>query len=741
MRSVWIGEAIGLYNWGVTRCRAVLLTLLSGLVTVAGGAPESSSKEGQTTPSRYWAFAPPTPSEVPKASTSWVRTPIDAFVWKKLHEKNISPSPDAPKARLLRRVSLDLTGLPPTPELAASFLEDDSPHAYDRLVGALLASPHYGERWAQKWLDVVRYADTDGFERDGYREHGWRYRDFVVESFNEDKPFDRFVQEQVAGDELFPGNEEALIATGFHAAGPRHIVGGNQDKEEARQEVLTEMALGVGQALLGLTVQCARCHDHKFDPISQREYYQLEAFFGGTALKDVPTASEDEIDRTKKAEAAHEALVNPIKKQLEKIEAPYAARVKERKRATLDPAHAAALNVPEDERDENQARLAKEAASQIRPVWYEILPLLPAEIKARRAALRQRLHAIELRRPDPPRAAFAVSNLEETPETHVLRGGDYRRKGEPVQPGFPKVIGSLGFEIPESGPGRRATLAKWLTDPGNPLLARVMINRVWEFRMGRGLMADPNNLGLLGGMPTHPELLDMLAIRFVRDGWSIKALDRMIVLSSAYRQAAAIDSQRAATDPDNLSYWRAHRRRLSGAVIRDSALAASGRLNRSVRGKPVRIPIEQEVYDLIFTEAEPDNLWPVTPDRFKHDRRSLYLLNKRTVRLPFLANFDQPDTMTSCSVRQTSTHALQSLSLLNSDFMQDQSTALAERITRQCGEADPDCHIELAYRLTLARHPTSAERRLADEFLASGPETLRDFSLALLNRNEFIYRP
>ncbi len=691
--------------------------------------------------SKYWAFSSPESPDVPQPTAAWVRTPIDVFVWKGLHDTNIEPSPDATRERLLRRVYLDLTGLPPTPEQASSFLEDRSPHAYDRLVESLLASPHYGERWAQKWLDVVRFADTDGFERDGYREHGWRYRDYVVQSFNEDKPYDRFIQEQVAGDELFPGSEAALVATGFHGAGPRHVISGNQDKEEARQEVVMEMALGVGQALLGLTVQCARCHDHKFDPISQKDYYRLEAFFGATGLKDVPTASGDEISSHERAVASHEAIVEPINHRLDEIEAPYKKVVRDRKRAALEPRFEAALRIPEDERSQEQARLAKEADSQIAPVWYEILPLMPDEVKRRRAGLRKRLHALALRKPDPLSAAFAVQNAEEAPGTFILQGGDYRRKGAPVTPGFPEVLGALGLEPPEGLEGRRSALAKWLTAPRNPLTSRVMVNRIWEFRMGRGLMSDPNNFGLLGGMPTHPDLLDLLARRFVHEGWSVKAIDRLIVLSSAYRQASTIDPGKAAIDPENDWYWRAHRRRLSGEVIRDSALAASGRLNRSLEGKPVRLPIEPEIYDLIFTEAEPDNLWPVTPDLLQHDRRSLYLLNKRTVRLPFLANFDQPDTMTSCSVRQTSTHALQSLSLLNSTFMQDQSHALADRLLRHCGDTDTKCLVERAFQLTLARQPTVLEERLSETFLGSLPEALRDLSLALLNRNEFVYRP
>ena len=310
-----------------------------------------------------------------------------------------------------------------------------------------------------------------------------------------------------------------------------------------------------------------------------------------------------------------------------------------------------------------------------------------------------------------------------------------------MDPGFSLALGALELQTPTGPAGRRAALAQWLTATANPLTARVIVHRIWEFRMGAGLVTDPNNFGLLGGMPTHSELLDALALRFVEEGWSVKGLDRLIVLSGAYRQSMAIDPAKAALDPNNRWYWRAHRRRLSGEAIPDSALAVSGRLNCALTGKPVRIPIEQEVYDLIFTEAEPDNLWPVTPERSQHVRRSLYLLKKRTVRLPFLANFDQPDTMTSCSARQTSTHALHSLSLLHSGFMQEQSRALAERLQAACERDDLNYQIEQAYGLTLVRRPTRHERRLAESFLQSRTDGLQDFSLALLNRNEFVYRP
>ena len=417
----------------------------------------------------------------------------------------------------------------------------------------------------------------------------------------------------------------------------------------------------------------------------------------------------------------------PIKAKLKEIEQPYQDQARALKVAKLDPAFLEALETSEDRRTEEQKRLAEEAEDQVKPFWYEMLALVPDDVKARRAELRRQMHAINLEAPDPPPAALAVANMPEAPDTHILKVGDYRYKQERVEPGFPTALGAHGIEVPTTPQGRRAALARWLTSPKNPLTARVMANRVWEFRMGRGLVSDPNNFGALGGSPSHPKLLDYLAAKFIDTGWSVKALDRMIVLSNAYRQSAVIDPAKAETDPENRLYWRANRRRLEAETIRDSVLAAAGRLNRAIGGKPVLTPIEPEVYDLIFTEGEPDNLWPVTPDESQHRRRSLYLLNRRTVRLPFLANFDQPDTMTSCAMRPTSTHALQALSLLNSDFMQDQAKAFADRLRTECGD-DRGCAVESAYSFALARQPTSIEQTLASEFLSDSQ--LSDLCLA-----------
>ncbi|MEZ5362719.1 MAG: DUF1549 and DUF1553 domain-containing protein [Bryobacterales bacterium] len=693
-------------------------------------------------PSGYWAFQTPADTPPPQSPSSWIRTPVDAFVLAKLDEAGLAPSPEAEPRQLVRRVYLDLTGLPPTPEQVSAFLDDPSPRAYEDLVERLMASPQYGERWALKWLDVVRYADTNGFEQDAFREQAWRYRDYVVRAFQNDKPYDRFLQEQLAGDEMFPGDRDALIATGFLRLGPRHVVGGNQDKEEARQEVLTEIAQSVGSGMLGLTVHCARCHNHKFDPIPQTDYYKLQAFFAPVELEDISIASAEEKSAYEKALESHKARLKPIQDKLAELEQPYKDQAFELNKQTLEPAFLAALETPEDKRSPEQEALAKDAKKQASPKWYEYVPLIPKDVMERRTVLRKQMHAIDLEKPDSPPAAFAVRNTsEEPPTTYVLKIGDYRHKLDPVPAGFLEAVGPLGIDVPQGAEGRRTALAKWITRPEHPLTARVMANRIWQFRMGGGLVDDANNFGLLGGAsPSHPELLDFLAENFIQMGWSVKAIDRMVVLSAAYRQSSAIDPAKAAKDADNKLYWRANRRRLEAEAIRDSILAVSGELNSEVGGKPIRIPIEPEIYDLIFTEGEPDNLWSVTPDPAQHNRRSLYLINKRTIRFPLLANFDQPDTMSSCAVRPTSTHALQALAMLNSDFITKQSRAFARRLQKDCGD-DRSCQIEQAYALTLARKPTQEERSLAAEFFADNETRLSDFCLALVNRNEFVYRP
>ncbi len=684
----------------------------------------------------YWAFRVPVRPPVPEIRNAG--NPIDAFLLDAMRQKGVSPSPPLDRSRLLRRVTLDLTGLPPTPAELQAFLRDRTPQAYHKVVDRLLASPQYGERWALRWLDVVRYADTNGYEIDAERTHAWRYRDYVVKAFNADKPYDRFVREQIAGDELYPGDAEALIATGFHRAGPIHLVAGNQDEEMNRQEVLTEMAGGIASVYLGLTVGCARCHNHKFDPILQADYYRLQAVFASTEGKDIDISTPNEKAAYEAAKTDYEARLKPVKDQIAAIEKPYRDALMAARKLALEPLLRTALDTPEDQRTPEQKTLAKDAKSQITPTWDEVLEQVAPADKARRTELRKQLHQIEYSRPDPPPNAFAVADTPQAPPTYILKVGDYRNKLGVVEPGVLTVLKG-GAEIPNSAAGRRAALATWLTSPSHPLTSRVMVNRIWQFRMGTGLVGTPNDFGLLGERPTNQKLLDWLATEFAANGFSVKAIDRLVVLSSAYRQATGDVAANSKIDPGNKLYWRMNRKRLEGETIRDNILAVSGDFNPKMGGPPVRVPIEKEIYDLIFSEDEPDNLWPVALDPAEHARRSLYLLNKRTVRLPLFANFDQPDTMTSCPVRSTSTHALQALSLMNSGFLQQQSKRLAARLNAECG-GKRNCEVDTAYQLALARVPVAAERRMAKTFFGGGG-LLEDFCLALLNRTEFVYLP
>lgn len=688
---------------------------------------------------KYWAFQKVTRPAVPPVRTPWVRNPIDAFILQGLRQKQLSPSPPLDRNRLIRRVTFDLTGLPPTPADVDAFLKDSSPDAYNKLVDRLLASPAYGERWAAKWLDVVRYADTNGFELDLERPNAWRYRDYVIRAFQTGKPYDRFVREQLAGDEMFPGDPDALIATGYLRAGSEHLVSGNIDPAESRQEVLTEIATNVGQAFLGMTINCARCHNHKFDPILQRDFYALQAVFAGSKGKDVELATPDQKAAWEDAQKAYKSRLAPVEAALKALAKPYSDQLRESRRLQLDPKLREALEVPKDKRTPEQKRLASDAEAQINPEWDEIVATMPPPVLTERAALRRRLHEVEATAPDPAAAAYAFVNTSEPAEpAHILRLGDPHSPLDPVEPAVPFVV-RAGYRVPADSPGRRAAFANWLVSPDNPLSARVMVNRIWQFRMGDGLVRTPNDFGVMGDKPESHALLDYLAAEFVERGWSVKAIDRFIVTSSAYRQASEPDAAKAKIDPQNRLLWRMNRKRFDAEMIRDSALSVAGTLNPQIGGRPVRIPIEPEVYDLIFTEHERDGLWPLNPDKNVQNRRGIYLFNKRSVRLPLLTAFDQPDTITSCPVRPVSTHALQALTLFNSDFMQEVSQAFAARLQSECGTGRA-CQIDRAWSLALARRPRAPESRLAREFFQSGG-SLPDFCLALFNRNEFLYVP
>ncbi len=696
-----------------------LLAALLLLPTHSTGQEKYADPEIVPKDRQHWSFVPP---KRPKVSGDG--NPIDSLIRAKLDAAGLKPSPEADKVTLIRRVTLDLTGLPPTPAEVDAFLKDTAADAYEKVVDRLLASPHFGERSAQHWLDVVRFAETNGFEGDSERPHAWRYRDYVIKSFNDDKPYDRFLTEQLAGDELAAGKEpkaaaELWVATGMHRCGPAHMVVGNLDSEVLRQERLVEMVNGVGTAFLGLTVGCARCHDHKFDPFSAGDYYRLQAFFASAAYTDVDFSTATERDARKKAVDELNAKAAPLRSQIAALDAPYRDRLGKAKREKLEQKYKDAIDSPSEKRTPEQKKLATESGALLKVTWDEVLAAMSPTDLEKRAALRGQLHDLEARTPEPTPAAWAIKVADNAPETFVLKRGDVKRKLLAVDPGFPRVLVNA-----EVKPKTRLELAKWLTTPDHPLTARVIVNRLWQHHFSRGIVGTPNDFGIRGEKPTHPELLDFLACELVEAKWSLKHIHRLIVTSATYRQSATT-SQGVKLDPENRLLWRMNRRRLEAEAIRDSVLAAAGTLNPQVGGVSVKVPLEPEVYDLIFTEGEPDGLWPVTPDASQHTRRSIYLFNKRNVRLPMLEALDQPDTLNSCAFRPVSTFAPQALILMNGPFVQEQGKALARTLAKECGP-DAAKQVEALYRRAVGRSPKAEEMKLAAEFLDAQTDTIRD---------------
>ncbi len=503
---------------------------------------------------------------------------------------------------------------------------------------------------------------------------------------------------------------------------------------------MTEIATNVGQTFLGMTVNCARCHNHKFDPILQADYYRLQAIFAGAEGQEVVIATPTEQAAWEVADKAYKERLKPVKDALEQLAKPYHERIEVTELAKLEPKLQEAWKTPEAKRTPEQKVLAENAKSQIEPTWDIVVAAMTPEDLEKRAKLRAKLHEVEATEPDPLPTAYAYLNGDApAPQAYVLRMGDPKNRLDPVDPSVPRVI-KASFEIPKATVGRRTALAKWLTSGQNPLVARVMVNRIWQYRMGTGIVRTPNDFGVMGDRPSNQPLLDWLASEFVAKGWSIKTIDRLIVTSSVYLQSAAPDKAREGIDPDNRLYWRMNRKRMEGETLRDEILSVSGSLNPKLGGRPVLIPIEPEVYNLIFTEHERDGLWPVNPDKSVQNRRSIYLYDKRSVRLPLLTAFDQPDAITSCPVRPVSTHALQALSLFNSDFMQEQSQAFAARLRTECKKDNHACEVKTAWKLALARTPSPAEQQLAKKFFTGGGSVV-DMCLALLNRNEFVYVP
>ena len=626
---------------------------------------------------QHWAFQPIRASTPPVVKTQVsVISPIDAFILAELDERNWQAESPASKTRLIRRLHFDLTGLPPIPEDVTAFVDDESADAFEKVVDRLLASQRYGEHWAQHWLDVVRFAETEGFEYDRHLPDAWRFRDYVIDSLNADKPFDEFVREQIAGDEIRPNDPECQTAAIFHRLGAVRRNAGNPDIALSRNEVLTERTNIIGEAFLGLTVGCARCHNHKLEPITQKDYYRLQAYFAATQEYDislVPLAEKEAWDRQAAA----------LKVSINRLEAQLAAATGDQK---------------------------KQLEQKIRNIVYE-------------------------QPPHPPTIPSIRNENDNRTTIHVLRRGVWEHKGVAVgaRP-LSVLVSSDEPELAAETSTPRTQLANWLTDERHPLTTRVIVNRVWQHHFGIGLVRTANDFGTHGSRPSHPELLDWLASSLMNNGWRLKPLHRLIVLSQTYRQNSRVQSDPEITvsDPDNQFLSHFNRRRLSGEEIRDAMLAVSGRLNLKSHGPSVITPVDPELINLLYDPAQ----WIVTKDAAEYDRRSIYLIAKRNLRLPFMEAFDAPALQASCPERVTSTHAPQALELLNGRFANDMAEAFAGRLSRECGE-DPQRIVERAFQLATGRSPTVRESELALEFLKDQP--LKEFALAVFNLNEFIY--
>ncbi len=672
----------------------------------------------------HWAFQPIAPVSPPVIPTAAMpgTNPIDAFILTRLREKGLSFSPRADRATLIRRVTFDLLGLPPTPSEVDAFVADSSPDAYGKLIDRLLASRHYGERWGRHWLDVARFAETDGYEYDAIRPNAWRYRQYVIDAFNADKPYDRFIREQIAGDELWPDDPEARIATGFNLLGPDMV--DSSDQIQRRHNMLNDMTDTASLAFLGLTVGCARCHDHKFDPISQHDYYGLQAFFTSAVFaKDQPIPTPAE--QAEYAAAKNRLSENSAYRALTELDARAAERVGRHKLARLSPEAQSAHDTPAAQRTAEQGNLVLETDEMLKVTEKESISAMTEQDRRQRKELLEAVKSLP-RLPTLP-SALAMCDGRTPVKTFILHRGEYSQPREQVQAGFPAVFNAPG--LPSSAT-RRADLAEWLVSPAHPLTARVMVNRIWQHHFGHGLVATPSDFGTRGEKPTHPELLDWLAAQFISRGWSIKQMHRLMLASETYQQISEVsdsDEHGVGVDPDNHLYWRMNRPRLEGEVIRDTLLAISGQLNEDFGGPGVYPPIPADV----FKGAN----WDAAKDPRQFNRRSIYIFARRNLRFPFLEVFDAPDSNLSCPVREQSTSAPQSLMLLNSDEVMTAANAAANRLRLEAGTTDEQ--IALLYRLALSRRPTPSELELAREFLRQSP--LSELCRVMFNLNEFVY--
>lgn len=699
---------------------------------------------------QFWSFQPIAAPAPPIVESDRIRTPIDAFLLAKLQEKNLGFAPEADKRTLIRRVTLDLTGLPPTPEEVDAFLADSASDAYEKLVARLLASPAYGERWARHWLDVAGYADSNGYmEVDSPRLHAWRYRDYVIKAFNEDKPWSDFIVEQLAGDELAgatqadtqqavldPQKRDQLIATAFLRLGPDGTGDGPPDTKLARNQAIAEELRIVSSSLLGLTVACAQCHDHRYDPVSQADYYRFRAIFDpaydwqkwrnpAQRLYSLYTPEERakaaEIEKQAAALTAESQAMS--KKFLDEVFEEQVVKLPEEER---EPYRAARATAEKDRTPEQKALIKKY------PKALALYSLDLYDKKRQQQVLDKQAEAKKLRDTKPPEGmVMALTEVKGVvPGTRIFHRGDHDQPKDRVNPGELTVLEREPLKIEPTAAGttgRRLAYAKWLTNGKHPLVARVLVNRFWLNHFGRGLVNTPGDFGVLGELPSHPELLDWLATDFMEGGWKLKRLQRLIVTSTAYRQSSKNDASQKA-DPDNQFYARFKIQRLGAETLRDTMLASAGTLNRTPFGAPIGIARDLSGRIVVGEEELNANRDIVkVKSRGQDDfRRSIYVQVRRKTPLTVLETFDAPVMTPNCEIRNSSTVAPQSLLLMNDTFVLDTSRALATRLR---GEAKGNAKAQVvkAWRILFGQAPGETDLLRALAYVAEQTEAVRAY--------------
>jgi mono/diheme cytochrome c family protein len=681
---------------------------------------------------KHWAFVPMKRADPPGVSDRlWNQHPIDAFIYNSLTEANLKPSALADRATLIRRAYYDLTGLPPSADQVQQFVSDPDPLAFEKIVDQLLQSDHYGERWGRHWLDLVRYAETNSYERDGAKPNAWKYRDYVIKSFNDDKPYEQFIREQLAGDELDEVTTETLTATGYYRLG----IWDDEpaDPLQARYDELDDLIMTTGQAMLGLTINCARCHDHKIDPIPQKDYYSILAFFA---------------DVTSWGSRGDQKSNNQIDVSPAELTQRYRANDEERRRVEeelhgIEQAGIAKMSAPDQRATEGPKRDRKRVLNEklkdhlTESQWttHKALQKELGEVIKQAKQLPQRDTVMGLGRCVP-----------EPKQTFVLFRGSPHSPADPVEPAFPSIFASPVSELPATSPsnrsaGRRRVFAEWITSADNMLSARVMANRIWQFHFGRGIVRSSNNFGQLGTPPTHPELLDWLGHRLIDGGWKLKSMHRLIMTSRAYQMSSAAEEDAVARDPNNDLFWRFNPRRLSAEEVRDSILAANGSLNRQLYGPSIYPTLSKEV---LAGQSRPGSGWGKSSED-QRNRRSVYIHIKRSLLTPMLSVFDFPDPDLTCEDRFVTLRPGQALSLLNSDFIHLQAKRLAESI--DADEIDDPEVVRRTVRAVLTRDATVAEiedgngliKNLQSESGVARERAVELYCVTVMNWNEFLF--